>query len=457
MNRHWLVPMLSALATAASSLLTSTAASAAGLTYSQSPVVQVSGDCSGQNAEVEQATDPTTGYIYEDWMGCGGILFSRSTDHGRSFSPAISVPGSVGNQRNSWDPALAVGSDGVVYAAFMRAKDSDSYPVVATSFDHGATFPQVAYLQPPDHKNWGDREFLTADPTHPNIVYLTYDYGPSRASVSYLCSPSGSCGFATGQLNVVMQKSTDHGATWSSQVHVSPGFPASGGDSAPIYVEANGRVDVLYQGYKITSTTTYTMDPAHQYFTSSTDGGATWSTPVEVGADRPNDTMSLDEWWIDGALAVDAGGNLFASWDTQAGLGQPDVGWLSYSTDHGQTWSSSIQVTHDNNAPVPHIMEVTAGPKGTVYVSWLTIVPVPHSSATGYAEFLQPYAIGSGWQAAPIQVSGSVYGDPNTWPGDTTGLSTLASNQVVLSWGSGVRYAGEINSEIFSTIVTFNQ
>ena len=31
-------------------------------------------------------------------------------------------------------------------------------------------------------------------------------------------------------------------------VHVSPGFPASGGDSAPLVVEPSGRVDLLYQG-----------------------------------------------------------------------------------------------------------------------------------------------------------------------------------------------------------------
>ena len=52
-------------------------------------------------------------------------------------------------------------------------------------------------------------------------------------------------------------------------------------------------------------------------FTSSTNGGQTWSTPVVVGPD--NGTMSLDEWWIDGTLAVDSAGNLYASWDTQAG------------------------------------------------------------------------------------------------------------------------------------------
>jgi hypothetical protein len=41
-------------------------------------------------------------------------------------------------------PAVAVAPDGTVYAAFMVSKGAQWYPVVVASFDHGATFPQVA-------------------------------------------------------------------------------------------------------------------------------------------------------------------------------------------------------------------------------------------------------------------------------------------------------------------------
>jgi BNR/Asp-box repeat len=455
MNHHRLARVVAVTAAAFTAIASPILASAGNVSYTLSPATRVS-TCSGQNAEVEQATDPARGYVYEDWMaaGCHNIAFSRSTDGGRTFSAPIGLPGSPGSTVNAWDPALTVGSDGTVYAAFMIAKNGGWFPVVATSFDHGATFEQVAYLQPPDPKNWGDRDFLAVDPTSPNIVYLTYDYGPNRTSVTFLCAANGSCGFATGDLNVVLQKSTDYGKTWSAQFHVSPGFPASGGDSAPLIVEPNHRIDLLYQGYKITNTTTYAMDPGHEFYTSSTTGGAKWSPPVEIGPDTLNLSMSLAEWWIDGALAVDARGTLYASWDSQDSVGNKDTGWLSYSTDHGQTWSPLIQVTDTVN--VAHIMEVTAGPAGTVYVSWLsTASPTTNALTAGYSQYLRPYAIGTGWLTPPIQVSGSIYGDPNTWPGDTTGLSTLASNQVVLSWGSGVITNNQPKSEIFSAVVTF--
>src|SRR6266851_599404 len=218
-----------------------------GATYTVGPITDLSGSCSGQNAEVEQAADPSLGYVYDIWMGCKGIAFARSANGGRSFDTPISVPGSVGSNVNVWDPAVAVGPDGTVYASFMIAKASQWYPVVAASFDHGATFSQVSSLIPPDAKNWGDRDFIAVGPD--GTVYVTWDYGPERTSVTYICSSGGSCAFATGDLNVVVQKSTDHGKTWSPMSHISPGFPASGGDSAPIVAEPGGRIDVLYQGY----------------------------------------------------------------------------------------------------------------------------------------------------------------------------------------------------------------
>lgn len=51
-------------------------------------IVEVSGNCGGQNAEVEEATAAPDS-IYLVWIGCGGIGYSRSTDGGATFSAAV--------------------------------------------------------------------------------------------------------------------------------------------------------------------------------------------------------------------------------------------------------------------------------------------------------------------------------------------------------------------------------
>jgi hypothetical protein len=424
----------------AAMVVLATAGGASASTYAVGPVTDVSAPCPGQNAEVEQAVDPKLGYVYDEWMGCNGIGFARSTDGGGSFSKPISVPGSVGSNVNTWDPAVAVAPDGTVYAAFMIAKGSQWYPVVAASFDHGVSFPQVTSLVPPDAKNWGDRVFLAVAPD--GTLYLTWDYGPERTSVTFLCATNGSCAFATGDLNVVIQKSTDRGKTFGPIVPVSPGFPASGGDSAPLVVEPSGRIDLLYQGYHITDTTTYAMEPAYQYFTASTDHGSTWSTPVRLGPS--SGTMSLDEWWIDGDLGMDSAGNLYAVWDTQ-GDGN-DIGWLSYSTDRGARWSTPVQVAPDT-VEAPHVMQVAGGGSGIAYVSFFS-----GADPRGYADYLRTFSIARGWLTDAVQVSPE-FGDTSVWPGDTFGISTLSPGHLVVSWGSATPSTGK-KSDIFATPIT---
>jgi hypothetical protein len=426
--------LASGAATAAVLVLNSVASSAASV--STGPITDVSHRCGGQNAEVEQATWHR--YVYEAWIGCHGIGFARSADGGRTWSKPVTMPGSSG----AWDPAVAVAPEGVLYVSFMNGNNTYSFPVVDTSFDSGRSFTRPANLVPPDKGNWGDRDFIAAGPH--GVVYLTWDYGPSTDLVKFICAANGSCAFANGDLNVVIQKSTDYGRTWGPMVHVSPGFPASGGDSAPLVVEPGGRIDMSYQGYNIYDLKTYAMSPAYTFFTSSADGGRTWSPPVQVGPSAG--TMSLSEWWIDGAIGRDAAGNLYITWDTQSG--GEDVGWLSYSVNHGRSWSAPIRVTPDNDNAT-HIVEVAGGAPGVAYVGWLA-----DSSPRGYGQYLRTYAVGHGWLSGPQLISRQ-YGNRNIWPGDTFGISTLDRHHVMLSWGGAVGGSGL--SEIFAAPVAVSR
>jgi hypothetical protein len=391
--------------------------------------------CAGFNAEVEQAVDGR--FVYEVWMGCGGIDFARSVNGGRKFGPSRPVP----DTGHLWDPAVAVAPDGTVYVSYMirsvvptsgGGSATEMTPAVAVSVDHGRSFARVSHLPVPlpatADGNWGDRDFIAVGPD--GTVYVTWDYGPREDEVNEFCVRAGSCAFSSGDFNAVVQKSTDGGRKWTMPAPISPGFPLGGAFSAPIVVEPDGTLDVLYWEHP-TDPATLAVGSGTEYFTRSSDGGATWSSPVAV--DPVAGTTALSIWWIDGSLA-ESSGTLYATWDTQSGTS--DTGWLAWSSDGGQTWAPPLRVT---SGSTERLIEVAAAGTGSVYVGWQT--PVPHR---GYATYLRRLAVGEGWTGSARRVSHK-YGSRRVWPGDTFGLSTRGGSAIV-SWGS--------SGEIYATRVT---
>jgi len=382
------------------------------------PVLEVSRGCQGQNAEVEQAVDYP--YVYEVWMGCRGIGFARSTDGGRSFGHPLRIPGSASHgiwriggaylPTIGWDPAVAVAPDGALYVSYMTRRRPYMHPVVVASVDHGATFTRVAQVMPPAQPkiNWGDRDFIAVAPD--GTIYLTWTYGQSARQIL----------FGHGHANAVIQKSADGGKTWNRITPVSASF--RGGAIATLLVEPSGRIDVLmWAGH-------------HDFFTSSADGGQNWSKPVAVrpGAGRID---SPPVFWIDTALGIDAAGALYATWDTQRPGG--DIGWLSYSTNHGRTWSAARRVTPDHDR-AEHLMAVAGSRPGIAYLAWLS-----DSTRPGFAQYLRPFSVRRGWLSAPVRVSRK-FGAPAVWPGDTIGVSVLSRGhgwpRIMVSWGSAVSH-----------------
>jgi len=409
----------------------------------------ISRPCRGQSTSPQEAADSTGHHVYVVWEGCRGIGFARSTGGATRFHRPVRLPGSAGG----FDPAVAVAPNGTVYAVFMKQTAHHQFPVVVASFDHGRSFPQVARLIPVQLGNFGGRPFIAAGTD--GAVYLTWDYGPSATEVSYICTRhGGGCGFKAGDLNIVLQKSNDFGLRWGPMAVISPGYPASGADSAPMLVEPDGTIDMEYQDFSVTNAATLTLGAAHNFYTSSSDGGTTWWAPVRVGPRWAS--MAPREWWIDGSIARDTGGNLYVTWDSQR-KGH-DVGWLSFSANGGGTWSPPVRVTADRDND-PHIVEVAGGFRGTAYVAWLSDSP-----ACGYRLRVRTFSLYSGRSgrlSRPVRAAARC-GRRHVWPGGIFGIAALPPQdlangtwQLAVSWGSAVAHPHRPPSQILSTVLTY--
>jgi Divergent InlB B-repeat domain len=396
----------------------------------QLPNTFVSSACTGQNnAEAQEAVDPVTGYIYVVWIGCNGIGFARSIDGNLTFQNAFTVPGSA-YPRFSWDPSIAVSQNGVVYIAYMMTSRSmypnGGIPVVAASFDHGATFSQPSNVSLSSPSEFSDRDFIAVSSN--GTIYITWDYSPDGSLDTFLCAPGGSCYFTTGDYNIVISHSSDGGKTWSSATPVNPEYPNGGAVAAPLIAEPNGQIDVLYEDYNTTSSNV--LERGFNYFTTSTDGGKSWSQRISVGAAQ-NLGLSPTEWWIDGTISQDSSGTLYASWDSPNSTS--DNAWISFSQNDGENWSMPIQV-NPNEQNSSHIMASVVGVgSGTAYVAWMS-----NDTSGGWSTYFREFSISRDFVTPPVLVSG-LLGIKGIWGGDTIGLTALNNGRVAIAWGYGVK------------------
>jgi hypothetical protein len=411
------------------------------LAFNNTLVSNCPGPFGGGNAEVESAVDPTNGYIYDEWIGCGGIGFSRSTDGGATFGSPSTILGSADSYPDfSWDPSIAVNGSGVIYAAFMRSSSGTSAyggrPVVAISYDHGLTFSRAVNVSSFNSTEFSDRDFIAVSSN--GTIYVTWDFALNASLVSSSCPAGGSCYFLAGDFNILISRSSDGGLTWSTPVPISPDYPNGGAVSGPLLVEPNGQVDVLYEDYKIG--TNHTLGTGYNYFTSSSDGGRTWTNRTIVGAGGGR-YLSNTEWWIDGDISRDSSGTLYASFDTPNSTSED--AWLAYSNNDGNTWSNPIELNKGGSTGL-NIMPGVVGANSSVYVAWMG------DNSSGWSTYFQVFS-NQGTPLSPAMIVSNLTGTNGIWGGDTLGITNLG-NGVSVSWGYGIlsNKGGSI-SQIFSS------
>jgi hypothetical protein len=264
---------------------------------------------------------------------------------------------------------------------------------VATSSDGGRTFGAPTVVdRSTDPRIFEDKPYVAADDnsTSPfdGSVYVTWTrfHFDDRAATQYLESP------------IFFSASRDGGRTWSAPREISgmnstlctfssTPLPNDGRCredqfSSPL-VASDGTIFVAYQNDQAVND----GQLRNQYLVAkSSDGGATWSTPVRASdvlhdgsSDYPlnvqgRQTLSNSQFRVNSAgnLAIDpASGALYVTWsDNRNGTAastNTDI-FAARSVDGGATWSSPITVSSASNDQFYPWAEVA--PDGTVEISY---------------------------------------------------------------------------------------
>ncbi|WP_027927415.1 sialidase family protein [Amycolatopsis benzoatilytica] len=185
----------------------------------------------------------------------------------------------------------------------------------------------------------------------------------------------------TGDIDLVLKRSTDGGTTWSPLQVVNRGGGDTHGNPVPIVDSRTGRI-VLITTYNKGRTDTKGCDvpcPRTPYSQYSTDDGRTWSAPVDISAQAK--LPAWDSWYASGPVhgiqlrhGEHAGRPVFGV-NAERSDGTNSVenyAGLVYSDDGGSSWRVGAVDSYPH--PVggtftqkPSEVSVVELPDGTVY------------------------------------------------------------------------------------------
>jgi hypothetical protein len=290
---------------------------------------------------------PDTGDVYSLFMIGFNVWFTKSTDHGATWSAPVKTYGNV-----SWNdkPIIAVSDDGQdVYASFNGPTGGD--PWIAQSHDAGETWTQVKITDSGRYVFAFDGD-VDADG---NVFF-------SESSLLY--SSAGKHSALIGGIEEHVFISQDKGDTWADVIvgQTQPGLTCTAvgcttdfyQGHATVAADASGALVFLYDGAIVAG------GKQDIYASRSTDHGAHWTTPVVVSAAGEESTAPMMESGAPGDVRI--------AWMQTSDRGNVDAWntWYRRSSDGGATWSTPVRIS-----------DATSG--------------APYKTAAGYAEVYGDY------------------------------------------------------------------
>ena len=171
---------------------------------------------------------------------------------------------------------------------------------------------------------------------------------------------SGECSSSSNYYQIRYSKSTD-GNTWSNPVNITS---ENYHQNCPkIAIDNSNNIHLVWQGINLTNPTGYQIR-----YVKSTDGGNTWSNPVNITSENYNQ--------YDPAIAIDSFNNIHIVWDGGYSSNPNYQIRYSKSTDGGNTWSNPVNITSENyNQYSPVITINTPNNIHIVWYGWTSLSP----------------------------------------------------------------------------------
>ncbi len=181
---------------------------------------------------------------------------------------------------------------------------------------------------------------------------------------------------------------TNGGLNWSGFDNPPPSMGSNSGDPANV-IGTNG---YFYVGY--------INNPGGQGLARSTDNGATWTTYTV--APNPGSLADKNHLMVDKKVGSPYENRLYAAWTDFGGANDYKV-VLRYSTNFGETWSSSINITGSLAGYLHQGVNIQTGPNGEVYATWAVYSASPVTNGEDAIAFAKSTNGGVTW-SAPVYV-----------------------------------------------------
>jgi hypothetical protein len=322
--------------------------------------------------EPEVAADPSSSYAYVMYNRFGGpqacsrcpyvpMIVQASSDGGTTWGDPVYVC-ECRNTQTQYDPSILVTSRGVIYATWL----DDLNTVFSKSRDHGESWSDPIALSP---NRWTDHGWIGASANGRDVYVMwaqgdawethSHDFGETWSAPvqvtnrkQYFYYPEGisvlpdgtavlamsayRCGKGSvncaGPINISVLRTTNGGRSYTEDIidTVFLGVDFATSSLATIGNDAAGNVVVMYTGA--------TTEGANSqvWARGSKDGGVSWGAQIELGRGTSVNSAFPS--------TAGAGRGVFSAIYMDDRTGHWNV-WYRSSTDGGATWSADVRLS----------------------------------------------------------------------------------------------------------------